>query len=229
MTRIKLGYCSYKAARYAVMTWHYSKTMPIGKMVRIGVWENEAFIGCVLFGRGANRSSHIKYGIQKTEMCELVRVALSDHTTPVSKIVSISFKLLMKSSPNMRLVYSFADPRQGHIGGIYQAGNWIYAGTTASGVEYFHEGRWKHSREVTSGAFGTNRSLNQRQISILPKRNTEPKHRYLFPLDKKMRKKIANLHMPYPKRRPIQRESEDHSDTGGAGPTPALYTPAAGD
>lgn len=229
MSALKLGFCSHKAARYAVMTWHYSKTMPIGKLVKIGVWEDGAFIGVVLYGRGASPTAHLRYNIHKTQMCELVRVALTTHSAPVSRIVAISFKLLKQSSPKMRLVYSFADPRQGHIGGIYQAGSWIYTGTSAPAKEYYHEGRWKHPREVCGGAFGGNAALTLKQRRQLLTRPTLPKHRYLYPLDKKMRNQIKKLSKPYPKRQPTQRGTEDHSATGGAEPTLTLQPSPAGE
>ena len=222
MSKLKLAFCSHKAAKYAVMNWHYSRTMPIGKLVKIGVWEDSAFIGAVLYGRGASANAHLRYGVHKSHMCELVRVALTDHKAPVSKIVSVSFKLLKQSSPKMRLIYSFADPRQGHIGGIYQAGNWIYSGTSAPSREYLHNGEWKHIREITAGAFGGNAALTLEQRRKLLTRPTAPKHRYLYPLDKKMRRQIERLHKAYPKRQPEQRGSGDHSESGGADPTLAL-------
>ena len=40
---LKLGWCSYAAAKYAVEHWHYSKVMPSGKAVYIGVWEEAEF------------------------------------------------------------------------------------------------------------------------------------------------------------------------------------------
>ena len=42
---LKLDWCSYEAAKYACEHWHYSKCMPVGKTVKIGVWENKKYIG----------------------------------------------------------------------------------------------------------------------------------------------------------------------------------------
>ena len=50
---LKLDWCSHEAARWAVEHWHYSKSMPTPPVVKIGVWEDERFIGVVLFSRGA--------------------------------------------------------------------------------------------------------------------------------------------------------------------------------
>jgi hypothetical protein len=79
-SKLKLDWCSFDAAKYACKSWHYSKCVPAGKLVKIGVWENEKFIGCVLYGLGATPNLSKPYGLTMTECCELVRVALTTHT-----------------------------------------------------------------------------------------------------------------------------------------------------
>lgn len=195
---LHLDYCSHKAAEYAVMHWHYSGRMPVGKTVKIGVWEDNRFIGSVIFAQGNTPTLGAAYGLGMTECCELVRVALDAHTSPVSRIVSIALRLLCRAAPKLRLVVSFADPAQGHHGGIYQAGNWVYSGDSEPSWQWFHEGRWKHNREITSGAFGGSRKVHD--YSSLPKRQTLGKRRYLYPLDAAMRKQIEPLRKPYPER-----------------------------
>ena len=34
-----IDYCDYKTAVFSVYHYHYSKSMPAGKLVRFGVWE----------------------------------------------------------------------------------------------------------------------------------------------------------------------------------------------
>ena len=48
-----VDWCSAEAARYAVEHWHYSRRMPRFKLSKLGVWENNAFVGVVIFGQGA--------------------------------------------------------------------------------------------------------------------------------------------------------------------------------
>ena len=219
---LKLDWCSHAAAKYAVEHWHYSKTMPIGPLVKVGVVEDGGFIGCVIFARGNSPTLGNSYGLQMTEVCELVRVALTVHRSPVSRIVAISLWFLRKSNPGLRLVVSFADPSQGHHGGIYQAGGWIYTGWSEPSWQWFYEGRWKHNREVTSGAFGGSRKVAD--YKVLPKRLPLGKHRYLYPLDSAMRAQIAPLAKPYPKRGTgeIDNAPGSNRETGGAGPTVPL-------
>ena len=188
---LQLDWCSHEAAKHAVEKWHYSHSIPAGKLVKIGVWEDGEFIGCVLFGRGANNRLLEPYGLQCTEGCELVRIALKEHKAHVTRIVSIALKMLKKLCPGMRLVVSFADSRQGHAGKIYQAGNWIFTGSVHSTPDFFLKGRWQHQRNVHS-LYGTIKGVN------VPKRDGGYRHRYLMPLDDDMRKQIELLRMKPP-------------------------------
>lgn len=145
---LKLDWCSYQAAKYAVEKWHYSRRMPKSKLAKIGVWEEGQFVGSVVFGVGATSDLVKSYHLEATEGCELVRVALREHRTPVSRIVSIALKLLKRSMPGLRLAVSFADPEQGHIGGIYQAGGWIFTGVSMASDEYIVNGKRWHGRAL---------------------------------------------------------------------------------
>lgn len=150
---LKLDFCTFKTAKYAVENWHYSKQMPAGKLIKIGVWEQDKFIGAVIFGRGANNNLHKHFKLQVTEVCELVRVALREHETPVTRIVAVALKMLKKSNPGIKLVASYADiTNQGHKGTIYIAGNWKYHGVkkTTKSAYYRINGRLMHGRTVRS-------------------------------------------------------------------------------
>lgn len=177
---LKLGFCEHDAALYSVKKWHYSKALPSGKLVSIGVWEDEKFIGCVIFSRGANNHLLQPYGLEQIEGCELTRIALDKHKAPVTQIASIAIKLLRKSNPGLKLIVSFADSRQGHLGKIYQAGNWVFTGSVKSTPDFFVDGRWQHQRNMHS-KFGTIKGLR------FETRDGGYRHRYLYPLTEEMR------------------------------------------
>ena len=105
-------------------------------------------------------------------------------------MVAIAVRILKAQSPKLRMIISFADPAQGHHGGIYQAGNWVFTGDTAPDYEYFVGGKWVHHRTATS----------KRTLTGLQSRKLPCKHRYLMPLDKEMKDQIEPLRKPYPKR-----------------------------
>jgi len=195
---LKLDWCSFEAAKYAVLKWHYSKSMPSGKLTKIGVWENEKFIGCVLFGRGANNCLGKPYGLSQIECCELVRIALTKHETPVTRIVAIALKMLKKFSPGLKLIVSFADTEQDHHGGIYQGGNWIYIGQSNPADEYLVHGKRMHGRSMRA-SYGTH--VGKEFIKIV---KGSIKHRYVMPLDHETREKVLSLSKSYPKKRSKQ-------------------------
>jgi hypothetical protein len=197
-SELKIDWATHEAAKFAVEHWHYSQRLPVGPLVKIGVWEAGKFVGVVLFSRGASPTLGNAYELTQTEVCELTRIALRQHSTPVSRIMAIATKFMHRHCPGMRLVVSFADPDRSHHGGIYQANGWIYTGCSVDSLQRFHEGRWKHSREISGGAFGGSRKVQNYQA--LPSRISSGKHRYLLPLDKSMREQVEKLRQPYPKR-----------------------------
>lgn len=199
---LKIDWCSHEAAKYACTHWHYSKSVPVPPLVKIGVWENSKYIGCVIFSRGASSNLLKPYGLTQYEGCELTRVALDKHETSVSRIIRIAIKYLKKQNPKLRLIVSFADPQYGHVGGIYQAGNWVYSGETAKSAEYWKNGKRLHSRQISEK--GWNIQHGQKRKTYKPSEceiiRTAGKHRYLMPLDKEMAKQIESLRKPYPKK-----------------------------
>lgn len=219
-TNLRIDWATHEAAKYACEKWHYSKCIPIGKQVRIGVWENQIFIGVVLFAPGACPELGAPYGLGKYEACELVRIALSKHIAPVSRIMSIAFKFLREHCPDLKLIVSFADPSEGHHGGVYQATNWVFTGSSSAGVKYWFRGKWTHPKTFRSEWS----NLGHIDLSKLQRKSFPGKYRYLMPLNALIKEKVLQLAKPYPKRavskenvatgfRPVE---------GGANPTTAL-------
>lgn len=214
---LKIDWATHEAAKFACEKWHYSKCIPKSKLAKIGVWENDKFIGVVIFGVGATSDLVKRYGLRMEQGCELVRVALTKHQSPVSRIVAISMRYLKTQFPNLRLVVSFADPSHGHHGGIYQAGNWIFNGTSQSSDEYIYKGKRWQGRSFRNSHKGMEKHPDVQIVK------GSSKYRYLMPLDDEIRKQIMPLAKPYPKRVKKQ-ESENPSDLGGAIPTRTLQT-----
>lgn len=225
---LKLDWASHEAAKYAVEHWHYSKSLPTPPLVKVGVWESGAFIGVVIFSRGANNNIGKAFGLEATGVCELTRVALSAHKTEVTRIIKIALAFLKKHCPKLRLAISYADPKQKHHGGIYQGGGWTYVGKSESSTEYVSpDGRQWHGRMVSASGhklvYGQRRTV-WRHDQCKPVQ-VEGKHKYLMPLDAEMRKQIFPLAKPYPKRAGSDTldTPANHAGKGGSLPTPALH------
>jgi hypothetical protein len=225
---LRVDWAAHDAAAYACKTWHYSRSVPAGKLVKVGVWEAGRFVGVVIFSRGATPEIGSPYGLAQTEVCELTRVALRDHVTPVSRILAIALKFLRRFCPGLRLVVSFADAAQGHHGGIYQAGGWTYAGGSETHA-YRVFGQITHPKTLHSRYGKGGQSIPWLRANIDPNAARVVagfKHRYLMPLDAEMKARVACLSKPYPKRAK-QATDGDQPNGGGATPTRALQTSEA--
>lgn len=201
MADLLVDWCDHKASKYACERWHYSEKMPAGTTVKLGVWEDSDFIGTIIFTRGASPWLATPYdGVASNEVCELARIALNDHKTPVSRMLSIALSMLQDNSPGLRLAISFADPQAGHDGTVYQASNWIYTGRAQSNTDILLGDTLHHERSVGNKYGTTALDDLRRQLDVRPiKRVSRPnKYKYVYPLDSELREKIKGLSKPHP-------------------------------
>ncbi|GLK86673.1 Mom family adenine methylcarbamoylation protein [Ancylobacter defluvii] len=220
---LRLDWVGHDAALYACRHWHYSRAVPAGRLIVVGVWENDRFIGVVIFSRGATPSIGMPYRLDQRSICELTRVALDRHQAAVSRILSIALRMLRRRCPGIRMVISYAAGEQGHHGGIYQAGGWIYEGPMES-HGFIVKGVFQHARSIGS-RYGTgSQRLSWLQANVDPTARKVVglvRHKYLMPLDETMRRQVAPLSKQYPKR--AKQATDEHpSSGGGAAPTRAL-------
>lgn len=198
---LRLDWCSLEAAKYALKRWYYRAEVPKGKTAKIGIWENDKFIGVLIFGSGANNNLASSIGMTHTECCELVRVAMDEHQSPVSRIMGIALRMINKAYPGLKAIVTYSDPSVGHYGGIYQATNWIYVGMTDK-IDYYKDskGELHHWRDA--------RRMQKRgeQLELVYKPG---KHKYVYPLTTEVRAELSARSLPYPK---LAAETGDRSD-----------------
>ena len=189
--------------------------MPTGKSLKIGIWEDDKFKGVVIFSYGANNNLPKGFGLKQIEIVELTRIALTNHITPVSKILKISLIMLQKHSPGIKVVVSYADKtNQNHHGGVYQANGWLYLGVSKAksviinGIKYHVRSlnaKYKHVKNYPAGWKYSDEEI---------------KHIYCKILDKKY--KLIHKTYDYPKRhssliKTIDDQSEDPRKLEGSG------------
>ena len=147
-----------------------------------------------IWGGGANNNLAKSMGKNSGEVLELERVALNGKQEQTSKAVAMTLRQLHKDDPLCKMVISYSDHRQKHLGTIYQATNWIYLGLTiTSDTQYFYKGKWTHERSINA------RPDRDQLKKILPKRENSNKFKYVFCFDKKERKELMKQALPYPK------------------------------
>lgn len=201
---MRLELASYKAIKYACLRFHYAKAIPIA-LCSFSVFNilNE-WCGVIIYSTGANKNLGVKFGLSQGHWCELARVALNGKQESTSKAISISLKLLQKHNPLVKLVISYADCDQEHVGTIYQATNWIYEGLVQQngGTPKFRiDGKVTHGRTIGKRGWKQNlewiRKNKSRDAEIV---YTKGKHKYLFPLSKDILQNCKSLGKPYPKK-----------------------------
>lgn len=224
--KLQVDWCSHAAAKFACEHWHYTGTTPKSKSVYLGVWEEGVFIGAVIFGMGASSHLGTPYGLATFQAAELTRVALRGHKATVSQIVAIALRMIKKQSPGLRLIVSYADPSEGHHGGIYQALGWLYVGMTQPDFAVIDStGKRWHSRLCSVN--GVKSQYGVRRKAMRPqdgKKIAIPgKHKYIIPLDLEMRSRVSRLAKPYPKReRSRENAAAGPPAEGGVIPTRSL-------
>lgn len=176
--------------------------MPTPPCACYGAWEDDRFIGAVVFSPGASQHMPRQFRLPPRAVTELTRVALRDHISPVSQIVTQAVDLLRLDSSGLQLLVSFADPAQGHHGGIYQAMNWLYIGQSAPSVNYRdpRTGTLYHARVVTKDGWTRQYGARKRghRMSDLVKVEMPGKHRYVLPLNRRIRRQLLKQSQPYP-------------------------------
>lgn len=196
---MRLEKASAKAIRYAIMNYHYSKAVPMCQC-SYSVFNNKnEWCGVICYSIGANNNYAKMFNLPNNSVIELVRVALNGKQESTSKAVSVSLKLVKKDAPLVRAIISYADSKEGHVGTIYQATNWIFIGSIED-VNLKVNGELKHRRTLSS-KYGTC-SLSALQAKGLKVEKVEmpAKHKYIYPLDKSLIPLCKSLSKPYPKK-----------------------------
>jgi len=201
---------SVKEARPYIAAHHYSQTMPDSTTdVFMGFYDG-VFAGVCVFGMGTGKGQYYRLidDLEEGQYRELTRLWSPDGMpkNTESRLISESIKLLPKE---VRLILSYADPSQGHLGTIYQATNWFYLGTTNSGQKMVdRDGKELHARltSMYRKRHPEYKDLSGEEIMKIYGWEYIPssfKHRYVMlrgrkKLYKKMYKKIKKYVQSYP-------------------------------
>lgn len=173
-----------------VMRKHYAKRMPM-VMYAYGLYRGKELIGVVTYG--IPPTPNLCRGIcgreYESHVLELNRLVLeTNEKNHASILVGRSLQML----PKPRIIVSFADTEQGHVGYVYQATNWLYTGLSARRFDPKKaEGENRHSRTLGW----------QKGVELIERAR---KHRYLFFVGNRKQIKEYKLNLkyksqPYPK------------------------------
>jgi hypothetical protein len=189
-----------------ILEIHYAKRWP-SISYAFGLYFNNILCGVATYGTPP--SAPLKVGIagneHKGDILELNRLCLKNNVkNEASLLVGRSLKML----PSNKIVVSFADIAQGHLGYVYQATNFIYCGLSAKRTDWKVKGKEHlHGQTIADEFRGVkNRAAAMREkygddFYLAPRSR---KHRYIFIVGsktykKKIRKALKYKVMDYPK------------------------------
>lgn len=129
-TRCSIRRVNYLTAANMVRDFHYAHVVP-SIMFSTGMYVDNVLAGVVTYCNCTTEEMRQCCGKENREFVwELNRLFIHDWAGRNSEswLIAQSLKLLKRSEPKIKVVLSYADPKYGHTGVIYQATNWLYAG-----------------------------------------------------------------------------------------------------
>jgi len=181
---------SYADTKDLILNVHYAKRMP-SISYAYGLFLNGEMVGCITYGSPA--SPRVCDGLCGKEYAKIVlelnRLVLRNNKkNEASFLVGKSLKLL----PKPKIIISYADTAQKHVGVVYQATNFSYVGLSAKRSDrIFIDGTaQKHGRHVISTDV---KDIKERTL-IVPRPR---KHRYVFFVGSKSQKRLAFKALKY--------------------------------
>ena len=174
---------------------------PAGTKLALGALLGDRLIGAVTFGVGPMFGHRLLRDANPQDGFTLTRFVLLPErpANAASRVLGAILRLLRKETAK-RWVLTYADPDQGHHGGIYQACGFVYLGPSEMQPALdLGDGVPRHSRSVAS-AFGTHsrehfarHGLTVRAVPVAPK------HTYVW-VAPEWRDRLLLEPQPYPKR-----------------------------
>ena len=200
-------------AKQLIVDNHYTHAWTMCSFA-IGIYiknENEFFdncdklIGCIVYGSPVARHGvkSISENLEFDAVWELKRLWIEDgHGTNIeSYSIAQSIKYIKQNYPKIKVLISYSDPMEKHIGLVYRATNWLYQGNEVS-----HSGAMYQYRFSDNEQWLSPRAMNNKigvcglkdVLKVYPNIQYKPierKHRYLFFLcPKKEKKKLIEIY-----------------------------------
>jgi len=204
--RYEIREVSSKVAREIVKRFHYSGKVVANSKIHLGVFKNGELVGCLQYGPPMNGDKTSTKIHKSARMLELNRMVMADSEPRNSESQAISLcNKWIRQNTNIQYILSFSDGKEGNVGYIYQATNWMYIGYLLSDSFYELDGNIVHSVTVwhrykekhpLRDTHTTNEILCEtfNNVSVV----SSKQHVYLMPLYKNIRFPFNKK--PYPKR-----------------------------
>ena len=178
-----------------ILNIHYAKRWP-SISYAYGLFDNGELIGIVTYG--SPPSNGIRIGLAGKEnsdkILELNRLCLKyNRKNEASFLVAKSLKML----PKGKIIISFADTSQGHIGYVYQASNFKYCGLSEKRTDWKIRGQENlHGQSVADEFRGRKnrvKLMREKYGDNFYLKDRPRKHRYVYVTGGRKYKKMYDL------------------------------------
>ena len=209
--------CPLGEVREVCKNKHYLHRVP-SIIEFYGLYKENLLLGIITFGIPPNRNLMKICGEKyKNAVLELNRLWCYDIAprNAESYLIAQGIKLLKIDKPNIKILVSFADMREGHLGYIYQASNWYFTGySMPGGGSILIDGEEHHAKSLNN-KYGTSDINKLKEIFDTDNifyRPRSKKCRYVYFIgNKRENKELRRLckypiYDKYPKELPIDPE-----------------------
>ena len=191
-----------------ILNRHYAARLcPISYC--FGGFVDDELVGIITYGTPV--SPTLRTGLAGHEyasrVLELNRLTCINKPNYASQIIAKSLKLL----PTPKIIVSYADTSQDHIGIVYQATNFIYTGLSAKRSDWKIKGMDLHSASIADLARGQPNRAQYLRDTYGDRFYSAPrprKHRYVMLIGNKRDRKVMKKALKYPIKPYPKRESD---------------------
>lgn len=171
---------NHKTAKLWVERWHYSKRIPTGQNIAYGLYASGNLYAVIVYGIGVNPYQAQYLGVQA--VAEIKRMVRSEPRLayPLSRFIALTLRMLAKQI-RFDAVVAFADPEQGHKGGVYKAAGFVLEGcTNAEHHLVDKDGNRRHRRYAFRHARRNGIPIGESRKQLGVERiETQPKYRWV--------------------------------------------------
>lgn len=186
-----------------ILKIHYAKRWP-SISYAYGLFEQKELVGVVTYGTPS--SAPLRRGVagehNRNRVLELNRLVLKNNKkNEASFLVAKSLRLL----PKGKIIISYADTSQDHIGVVYQACNFKYYGLSAKRTDWKVRGmEHLHGQTIADefrGKENRSRLMREKYGDDFYLQDRPRKHRYIYVTGNKfLYREILYKEEPYPKK-----------------------------
>lgn len=189
--------------------YHYHRKSRKGTQLILGLWTRGHLVGAICYGLPARDTvldrvkRETSQDFSKGSLFELTRFVLIDGLPKNTASYFFSRTLPLLKERNVEILISYSDTTYNHLGGIYRASNWLEFGITYPNYRYKEEdgtivsrgkiARLAKQQKVTENQYA---ATNGYELVL-----EKFKNRFLYPVNKKLRKQLEKVREGVNKRR----------------------------